>query len=282
MVYAGVSLETVFAKMNLVADAGIPATTPVLYIHRKELDNDIYFITNQSDSVVNTTITFRVNGKQPELFDATNGTHRTLTQFTQQTKQIAVPITLQPTQSYFVVFRNKLNTDGRGINFPAIQIIETINSPWQVVFDSKMRGPQSPTTFTTLTDWSKSSDDALKYYSGKATYKTIIKINNKPSTEKLLLDLGTVKNMATVKINGQFVGAVWAPPYSVDITGAVKKGNNKIEIEVVNLWVNRLIGDAKLPAAERKTWMPINPIKPTDALEPSGLLGPVVLQKVTY
>jgi hypothetical protein len=145
-----------------------------------------------------------------------------------------------------------------------------------------MRRPQSPTTFTNLTDWSKSSDDALKYYSGKATYNTIIKINNKPSTEKLLLDLGTVKNMATVKINGQFVGAVWAPPYSVDITNAVKKGDNKIEIEVVNLWVNRLIGDAKLPAAERKTWMPINPIKPTDALESSGLLGPVVLQKVTY
>jgi alpha-L-rhamnosidase len=282
MVFCGIDLTTVFSKINLLPDVALSTKTPVLYIHRKETDTDIYFITNQSDYVVDTTFTFRVVGKQPELFDATTGAHRLLPEFAKKNNQMAVPIRLEPTQSYFIVFRTKAAGDGKGLNFPPIKNIETIGNAWQVTFDAKMRGPQAPVTFSTLTDWSTNSDEAIKYYSGKGIYRTTIAIKDKPTDEKMLLELGQVKNMATVKVNGKSVGAVWAPPYRVDITDAVVKGKNEIEIEVVNLWVNRLIGDAKLPEGERKTWMPINPMKTTDKLEPSGLLGPVVLRKVKY
>lgn len=281
-VFYGVDLATVFSAMNILPDLKMPATTPVLYIHRKEADTDIYFITNQSDNLVDTTFTFRVKGKQPELFDATTGTHRFLPQFTQLNDQIIVPVTLQPTQSYFIVFRKKMTGDGKGINFPAVKNIDTVGNAWEVVFDERMRGPQVPVTFNTLSDWSKNADERIKYYSGKASYKTSVTIKVKPIGERVLLDLGEVRNMATVTVNGKLAGAVWCPPYSVDITDAVVKGENKIEVEVVNLWVNRLIGDAKFPVGERKTWMPVNPIKPTDKLEPSGLLGPVVLKNMKY
>jgi hypothetical protein len=130
-----------------------------------------------------------------------------------------------------------------------------------------------PVVFDSLTDWAMCKDTAIKYFSGKAIYKNTFRIAE--TGVPLYLDLGMVRAMAKVKVNGVYVGGVWTPPYVVDIGAAVKKGVNVVEVEVVNTWVNRLIGDSRLPERERKTWMNVNPYRPDSKLESSGLLGPV-------
>ncbi len=134
----------------------------------------------------------------------------------------------------------------------------------------------------TLEDWSKSKDETIRYYAGSAVYLNKVVLSAVPEGETIYLDLGKVANMAEVKVNGQSAGGVWTPPYRVDITKLVTAGENSIEVTVVNNWVNRLIGDSKLPEKDRKTWINVNDIKPTDPLQSSGLLGPVSIMSVKY
>ena len=84
------------------------------------------------------------------------------------------------------------------------------------------------------------------------------------------------------KINGKFAGGTWTSPWKIDITDFVKSGDNRVEIEVVNNWINRLIGDSNLPAEDRITWLNENPTKPDDPLQSSGLMGPVVIEYSEY
>ena len=88
--------------------------------------------------------------------------------------------------------------------------------------------------------------------------------------------------MAKIKVNGTDAGGVWTAPYSVDITPLLKQGDNQIEVAVVNNYKNRIIGDLSLPEDQRTTWTNIQIWSPTDELQPSGLLGPVTLEKYIY
>ncbi len=117
---------------------------------------------------------------------------------------------------------------------------------------------------------------------GSAVYLNKVVLSAVPAGETVYLDLGKVGNMAEVKVNGQSAGGVWTAPYRVDITKLVTAGENNIEVTVVNNWVNRLIGDSKLPEKDRKTWINVNDIKPPDPLQSSGLLGPVSIVSVKY
>ena len=150
-----------------------------------------------------------------------------------------------------------------------------VPGPWKVDFDTAMRGPLAPVVFDTLMDWSKCGDSAIRYYSGSAVYRNAVFLSGAVADRQLYLDLGMVQSMAKVKVNGKYVGGAWTWPYRVNITSAVKKGSNDVSIEVVNTWVNRLIGDSRLSVDERKTWLNVNPYKPESPLAPSGLLGPV-------
>jgi hypothetical protein len=151
-----------------------------------------------------------------------------------------------------------------------------LTGPWQVSFDPKWGGPEN-LTFETLEDWTKRKEDGIKFYSGKATYHKTFDAPNAPRGHRLYLDLGTVKNLAQVRLNGQDLGVVWCAPWRVDITSAMKAKDNQLEITVANLWPNRLIGDQALPAEKRLTWTTWNPFKPDSPLLESGLLGPVTL-----
>jgi hypothetical protein len=196
-------------------------------------------------------------------------------------KETSLPLELAPYESAFVVFRKG---EGKGdttrSNFPAPRMTMAIDRPWTVDFDSKMRGPAAPVTFNTLTDWAGSANDSIKYYSGTAWYHNTFTIGNPAKEASYLIDLGDVRAIAKVTVNGIEMGGVWTPPYQVDITRAMKPGINKLDIKVVNTWVNRLIGDGKLPADQRPTSVQFGP-NPDGHLEPSGLLGPVVIKTFT-
>ncbi|RZK56280.1 MAG: glycosyl transferase family 2, partial [Pedobacter sp.] len=148
---------------------------------------------------------------------------------------------------------------------------------WQVNFDTKWGGPEK-VVFETLQDWSLSADERIKYYSGKALYtKTFDLIKSLQKGQLLFIDLGIVKDIASVKLNGKDLGTVWTTPWMLEITNDIKPTANLLEIEVINQWPNRLIGDVALPVEKRLTNTNIV-FKKTDKLLPSGLLGPVILQ----
>lgn len=253
-------------------------------MHRRLNNTEIYFITNQSDNTLEMNAGFRVKGMQPELWDAVTGAMRPLPAFTQDGEITRVPLVLAPSGSAFIVFRKNgtSSSDKLEANYPAPASTVEITSPWQVIFDAARRGPDKPVTMASLEDWSLSKDDMIRYFSGSAVYLNKVVLNAVPAGETVYLDLGKVGVMAEVKVNGQAAGGVWTAPYRLDITKMVIAGENSIEVTVVNNWVNRLIGDSKLPEKERKTWMNFNEVKPTDALQPSGLLGPVSIISVKY
>lgn len=281
-VFGNISLEDALKQINVERDYEIPKDQPLLLTHRRSGDKDIYFVTNQSDEKLAVDITFRVKGKQPELWDATNGTTRKLTNYSQLSTSTKIPLQFEPAQSYFIVFAAEGSPLNNTDNFPGGQIVQAIKTPWTVSFEQKSRGPIADVSFPVLQDWSESKNDSIKYYSGTAFYKNTFAGIKPVRGERIYLDLGNVKNLARVKINGQSAGGLWTAPWAADITDLVSETVNSIEVELVNLWVNRMIGDSKLPQDKRPTWLANNYFKPTDSLQPSGLLGPVTIKRLKY
>jgi hypothetical protein len=276
LVMDGFTMEEALTLLKLPADVVTKAADSLLFLHRTTSSGeDIYFVSNQSEKKVSATPAFRVRGKIPMLFDPLLGTVRDLPEYTQQDEDIQVPLELEKYQSFFVVFR-KSRTGSRGkANFPAPLKATEVSGPWTVYFDTASRGPVAPVVFPQLTDWALDARDSIRYYSGRAIYRNSFSLPALLPGRTLYLDLGMVVAMAKVKVNGEYVGGAWTPPYRVDITRAVKKGTNTLEIEVVNTWVNRMIGDSRSPVDQRRTWANVNPYKPESTCFSAGLLGPV-------
>ena len=155
-----------------------------------------------------------------------------------------------------------------------------ISEPWQLSFPPKWGAPEV-VTLTNLISWADHADEGVKHFSGTATYRTTFefpdsKLNTKNS--KLFLALGDVQVMARVKLNGRDCGIAWKPPFRVEITEALRSGANALEIQVANLWLNRMIGDAALSTEQRFTWSSWEPFKTDTPLLKSGLLGPVRIE----
>jgi len=157
---------------------------------------------------------------------------------------------------------------------------EQIAGPWEVSFDPKWGGPQR-VVFEKLDDWTKRPEPGIKFYSGTATYRKTFDLPKTigESSRPVYLDLGRVENLAAVRLNGKDLGVVWTAPWQVDITAVMKPTGNKLEIDVVNLWPNRLIGDAAAGAGKRFTVTNVKTYKKDSPLLESGLLGPVTLRQ---
>jgi hypothetical protein len=278
----GISLESALNQFKIDKDIVIPNGKPLLFTHRKTSKVDIYFLTNQSDEKQEADVVFRVNGKVPEIWDATTGISRKLPEFNSTVKGINIPLKFEPAESYFIVFVDEKSIGSKGENFPSGNIKEEIITPWTVNFQANKRGPGTPVKFDILKDWALSKDESIKYFSGTATYSNTFKGISPTNGERVFLDLGEVKDMATIKINGKAVGGLWTAPWKIDITNYVNNDKNTVDVEVVNLWVNRMIGDSKLPINERPTWLANNYFNPTDPLQPSGLLGPVKIKLIKF
>ena len=254
------------------------------WIHYGAGETDLYFISNQSDATQSVEAAFRVIGKQPELWDPVTGTRRTLPEYRVKKDITVVPLQLAARQSFLLVFHPIIV--GRpgplpGANFPAVKAALELSGGWEVSFDPKWGGP-AKVRFNQLDDWSQRPEEDIKFYSGKATYRKSFDlpkfIVSQSKKSPIYLDLGVVKDIAEVRLNGQSLGVVWCAPWRVDIGSAIKEKGNTLEIDVINQWPNRLIGDSRLLADKQFTKSNSTRLKPNDALVPSGLLGPVTLQ----
>ena len=284
MVLNGYTMQEVFDMIQCIPDCKVGDKVPVLYGHRILNGMDIYFLTNQSDQSITFNPEFRVSGKQPEWWQPATGEVRNLPAYVQGKNTTIVPLKLEPLESVFIVFRSaadKSSLSAPEDNFPSPTVLAEVNNNWTVSFDPQMRG-ETAVTFDVLKDWATVENENIKYYSGTAFYTNTFTLNNLPEQETLYVNLNRVGVMAKVKVNGTYVGGLWTAPYRLDITDFVKAGENQVEVEVVNTWVNRLIGDSRLPVDERPTWAPQNPFSPDTPLMPSGLIGPVVIESVAY
>ena len=262
--------------------AGAPDTF-IDFIHRTTPEAEIYFLANRKDRPEKITATFRQTGRQPELWNPMTGGQRDLPQFKMENGRTTVPLEFDPNGSMFVVFRKPTTaTAGEGSNFPTFATAQTLEGPWTVQFDKDWFYPatNNVVVFDKLEDWINRPEDAVKHFSGTAVYKKTFPVSALPSPgSKTFLDLGTVGHSAKVRLNGKDLGVVWSKPWRVDITEALKSGDNELEIEVVNSWPNRLIGDAKLPKEQRRSRTNITQYEKPESqtLVPSGLFGPVSL-----
>lgn len=275
----GTTLEEVFEEMGLQPDMMVPqGETMPLFIHRILGDSEIYFVANPTDEKIAVTPTFRAgNGYVPQLWDAISGTVRDLPEYTVTDNGITVPLEFNPLESAFIVLRKDIKgIRGKGVNNPElITVSDLSHNRWSVQFDPARRGPAAPVESDSLFDWSLSSEGSIANYSGTAVYTTDFDV---PADLKgqTYIDLGKVMVMARVKVNGKDAGGVWTDPYRLDITNLLVRGKNTLEVEVVNTWRNRLIGDAATDKeGDRCTYTNIHLLNAGEALQSSGLLGPV-------
>ena len=282
--FDGYELSQLFETLNLSKDFEVPDAAPVLWTHRNTPEMDIYFITNQSNKKIELSPVFRVDKNvKPQLWDAVSGEIRALPDFEVTETGIKVPLKMEAAQSWFVVFTKEnesLTKPMNSKNFPSFEKIINLKAPFTVDFSNKEIGPKEPVIFNSLEDWSTSENEQIKYYSGSANYTTTFNVDKLPENQEVYINLGKISVMAKVKLNGKDVGGVWIAPYRLNISKAIKKGENKLEIEVVNLWRNQLIKDKQRPEEEKYTWLVTDDIKSKSKLQPSGLLGPVIIETI--
>jgi len=259
------------------------------YIHRTDRKTEIYFIANRTNKTETTDFSFRVNAKQPEIWNPVTGKIHKATNFRQANGSTTLSLELDRFGSCFMVFRDpvsKNKTNKPRQNFATFKLVAVMDSSWQVTFDPDWGGP-AQVEFPKLANWINQADDGIKYYSGKATYRktfdlidqTYLSLKPGEKGERLFLDLGNVKNVAEVRLNGRNLGILWCAPWQVDITEAIREKGNMLEIDVINLWANRVIGDLKLSKENRFTKthdaFRFGMLKSDTPLIDSGLLGPV-------
>ena len=207
------------------------------------------------------------------------GEKRELPEFTASGDGTAVPLEFAPRESLLVVFRHRAKASVEPVkNFPALRTIGELAGAWTVAFDPRWGGPAS-VIFDSLVYWTNRPEAGIKFYSGTAKYRKTFDLPAGASG-KTYLDLCELHNLARVRLNGQDLGLVWCAPWHVDITPAVKPTGNELELEVVNTWANRIIGDLKLPPEQRLTWTVKPHFTANSPLLPAGLVGPVTLQAV--
>jgi hypothetical protein len=278
-VYAGHSPADAFSAMQVAPDFDFSKPEPdtrLQFVHRKLSDGDLYFIDNRNDRKENSDSTFRVTGKAPELWHPDTGVIEPAS-FTLANGRTTVPLSLEPWGTVFVVFRRPTTETSHRLPDTVEAHLATINGPWTVGFQPDRGAPPS-ITMNDLASWSESTDNGVKYFSGTGTYTKTFQVPADrfiPDT-RLWIDLGDVKNLAEVTVNGKNLGVVWHTPYRVDATSALKPGANEIQVKVTNAWVNRLIGDQQ-PGATKYTYADVKPYNADSPLLASGLLGPVTV-----
>ena len=273
----------------------------IRYTHKSLSDRDIYFISNRTDSPVSDTCIFRNGSSHSEIWDPLTGEINAARSFSENGRT-AVTVYLDSYQSNFIVFYHDAGKKSafNNINLSSGQDLYPLDGSWNVKFDPYRGGPEN-VLFENLSDWTKRPEEAIRYYSGIATYSKSFNLPDSTlinGSYDFYLDLGKVKNMARVSLNGHDLGVVWTAPWKVKVNESLKKKGNLLEIEIANLWINRLIGDENEPwdgvkdgkwpdwlikgekrNSKRYTFTTHHFYQKGDSLSESGLLGPVKILK---
>jgi len=261
-----------------------PLDSTLVWIHRATAVADIYFVANRTDRRQSIQARFRVLGKAPELWHPDTGAIEPA-DYSMSADRTTVPLDLAERESVFVVFRHPTTTLSRGTH--RVRITQAVYvGPWDVTFPPNLGAP-AKIELLKLESWTANADPGVKYFSGTAAYSATVVASQswfQPGAT-LLLDLGTVKDLAEISVNAKPLGIRWKPPYEVDVTGALKPGANELEIKITNEWTNRILGDRVGPPDKRVFPAPAGGrfgfgFGPQQPLE-SGLLGPVKIISAT-
>jgi len=309
MTYWGLTLDEVLTRVGAAPDFAASGSLdgPPAWVHRKAADGDIYFVANQADQPVHLDARFRVSGKDVQVWRPMDGAmsgdtaaYTTVARMADRSGNrqpgiepavyttpggfTEVPLDLAERESVFVVFRNAAAAPERAAQVVAETKLTTLSGPWTLRFPANWGAPPS-VQMAKLTSWTQNADAGVKYFSGTAVYSRTVMA---PASwfrpgHRVWIDLGKVRDIAEVKVNGKAAGLVWAPPYRVDVTAELKPGVNKLEIAVTNEWTNRQIGDRLLPAEKHILSTPPVPARPggggfgpgPQSPPESGLIGDV-------
>jgi hypothetical protein len=316
IVYTGLPVSEVLTRLNERPDfaASGSVENPPAWIHRRTEDADVYFVVNQADEPVHLRARFRATAKCVQIWRPLDGSIATVdvagaidvagahigarlpdlsrnrepgiepAAYVEDSGFTVVPLELAARESIFVVFRHNITTPQAPTPIMTETSLATLHGAWTLEFPPNLGAPAS-IRLPELTSWTANGNSGVKYFSGTATY---VKDLRAPAAwfhpgRHLFLDLGTVRDIAQVQINGKSAGLIWAPPYRVDMTGALKPGMNHLRIEVTNEWTNRILGDRPLPPDQRVLPGAFPPpgrrvffFGPREPAE-SGLIGKVII-----
>ncbi|OOQ61408.1 glycosyl hydrolase [Mucilaginibacter pedocola] len=279
-VFKGQSLEWVLKQLKIRPDFAYnkpSANTQLLYVHRKLPGQDIYWVNNREDTSVNVAATFRITGKVPVIWHPETGKTENVT-YRIANNATTVDLHLTPADAVFVIFKDNTLKNEVVIPIKPKKLLASLTGNWEIHFQKDRGAPEMIST-DSLSSWATSANKGIRYFSGTAAYRKTIEVPRKwlAKQTKIWLDLGEVKNLAEVFVNGKNMGIVWKKPFLTDISTALHPGKNKLEVRVTNLWVNRLIGDAQPDAVKKYTYTTWDFYNARSPLLPSGLLGPVKL-----
>ena len=272
-------MDSSFVRLGLEKDVEIADNNySIAWAHRQTDNEDIYFISNQEDKGQRIELSFKVYGKEPELFDAVTGKISKTVLWNVENNRTYATLGLDGNESVFIVFRKAATGHVRPLygRTGSVNSID-MSTDWAVQFDEKYGGPKQPVSLERLKSWTQFSDAAIKYYSGSAVYTKNFAYAKENEGKIASLKIDEINGLATIRVNGIDCGTVWTNPYNVEISQALKTGNNKIEIIVSNTWHNRLIGDNLLPQEKRTTWTTAPFRLKNKPLQPAGLVGNIKL-----
>jgi len=319
-VFCNADARAALSQLHVAPDFDDPSAA-LDYIHRRDGSNDIYFVRNTSSHPVESLAGFRVTGRQPELWNAVDGSIEPQSHYQVESGVTRLPLHLAPYDSVFVIFSKTisvhvvaitqagkpvtavsvtgcgdtpctLNNAGPGdytlrlsngsvlqASVPNPTSIELPADKWTISFQSNRGAPAGAQKVPAFTSWTEWPDAGERYFSGTATYRTNFEI--KPSAaDRVMLALADLHEICTVRVNGKPAGTIWAMPYKLDITPYLKDGTNSLELDVTNLWPNRIIGDAQPSNPHAYTKTNIRKYTSSSPLLPSGLVGPVTIETV--
>ncbi len=275
-IYAGFSMDEALNDLGIEPEFTYAGNTPKMrFVHRSLGSQDIYWVNTSDKEASQVKASFRISGKEPEVWDPMDGSISPVS-YAMKNGRTEITLNMHPDDAVFVVFRKLTDESSAMISEVKESELTTIEGKWEVRFQANRGAPENA-TFNELIPWNESSDPGIKYFSGTAEYIKTINIPDEWISEdsELWLDLGEVKNLAEVAVNGESLGIVWKKPFRVSIGKNLKPGENRLSVKITNLWVNRLIGDRQAGNTNPLTYTTQEFYRADSPLLPSGLLGPV-------